>query len=61
MFSPGCAPQLSKTASKVQRFAFSYVQPVTQRYKLRAMLESSLQSVQSPWKIPVYKHTVVKP
>ena len=52
------------TASKVQqslRFTFNYV---TQRYKRRTVLESSLQSVQSPRKIqtiPIYKHTVGKP
>ena len=56
-------PQLPITASKVQwplRFAFSYVQPVTQRYKRRTVLKSSMQSVQPPWKlrtIPVYKCT----
>ena len=55
------------TASKVQRplcFAFSYVQPITQCYKRRTVLESSLQSVQSPQKIrtiPVYRRTVGKP
>ena len=62
-----CATYLSITALKVQwplRFAFSYVQPVTQRYKRRTVIESSLQSVQSPhkiWTIPVYKCTVGKP
>ena len=38
--------------------------PVTQHYKQRTVLESSLQSIQSPQKIqmiPVYKHTVGKP
>ena len=46
--------QLSVTASKVQqplRFAFSYVQPVTKRHKRRTVLESCLQSIQSPRKI----------
>ena len=36
MFSSEHTPQLSNTASKVQwplRFAFSYVQPVTQCYR----------------------------
>ena len=45
-------------------FAFSYVQPVTQRYKRKTVLESSLLSVQSLQKIqmiPVYKRTVGKP
>ena len=60
-------PQLSVTISKVQRpllFTFSYVQPITQYYKQRTLLESSLQSVHSPRKIrviPVYKRTVGKP
>ena len=60
-------PQLSNTASKVQwplLFAFSYVQPVTQRYKRRTALESPLKSIQSPRKIrmiPVYKRTVGEP
>ena len=43
---------------------FSPLHSVTQRYKQRTVLESSLQSVCSPWKIqtiPVYKHTVGKP
>ena len=54
-------PQLSITASKVQhplRFAFSYVQPITQHYK---WVKSSLQAVHSPqkiWMIPIYKRTV---
>ena len=62
-----CMPQLSITASKVQQplhFTFSYVQPVTQRYQWKTVLESSLQSTQSPRKIrtiPFYKHTVGKP
>ena len=32
-------------------FDFSYVQPITQHYKQRIVLESSLQSIQSPQKI----------
>ena len=58
------APQLSITASKVQRplrFAFSYVQPITKRHKCRTVLESYLQSIQPPWKITMYKRTVGKP
>ena len=55
MFLSERASQLSKTASKVQCMAitlhFSYVQPVTQRYKRRTVLELPLQSVQSPRKI----------
>ena len=45
MFSSECMPQLSKTASNVQwplRFAFSYVQLVTQRYR-RKTVEVPLQ------------------
>ena len=45
MFSSECVTQLSKTASKVQwplRFAFSYVQPVTQHYR-RKTVEVPLQ------------------
>ena len=67
MFSTEQAPQLSSTALKVQwplRFTFSYGQPVTQHYKRRTVLHSSLQSVQSPRKIqtvPVYKRTAGKP
>ena len=52
------------SAAAILRFAFNYVQPVTQRYKQRTVLESSLQSVQSPRKIrtiPIYKCTVGKP
>ena len=52
------------SAAAILHFAFSYVQPITQHYKQRTVLESSLQSVQSPWKIwmiPVYKCTVGKP
>ena len=52
------------SAAAVLHFAFSYVQPVTQHYKRRTVLESSLQSVHSPRKIqtiPVYKRTVGKP
>ena len=40
MFSSERAPQLSNTASKVQwslRFAFSCVQPVTQRYRRKTV------------------------
>ena len=60
------APYLSITASKVQwplRFTINYVQPVTQHYKQRTVLESSLQSVHSPRKIrmiPIHKRTVGK-
>ena len=53
-----------ESAVAILRFAFSYVQPVTQHYKRRTVLESSLQSVQSPRKIrtiPIYKCTVGKP
>ena len=67
MISSEHVPQLSNTASKVQwplRFAFSYVQHVTQCYKQKTGLESPLQSIQSPWKIQtihVYKPSVGKP
>ena len=64
MFSSEHTLQLSKTASKPLCFTFSYVQPITQRYKQRTVLELSLQSMQSPQKIqtiPVYKCTVGKP
>ena len=67
-YDDSCAPTtVSITALKVQRslrFAFSYAQPITQRYKQRTVLESSLQLVQSPRKIrtiPFYKCTVGKP
>ena len=43
---PERMPQLSKTASKAQwtlRFAFSYVQPVTQRYRQKTVEEVPLQ------------------
>ena len=47
MFSSECAPQLSIAGSKVKwplRFAFSYVQPITQCYKQRTVPEIPLQS-----------------
>ena len=46
IFSSKRVPQLSKHASKVQwplRFAFSYVQPVTQRYRQKTAEEVPLQ------------------
>ena len=46
MFSSEHVPQLSKTASKVQWplcFTFSYVQPVTQRYRQKKTVEVPLQ------------------
>ena len=46
MFSPKFVPQLLNTASKVQwplLFAFSYVQPTTQHYRLTAVEEVPLQ------------------
>ena len=53
--------QLLITYSKVKwllRFAFSYVQFISQHYKQRTVGEVPLQSIQSPEKIemiPVYK------
>ena len=49
-------PQLSITALKVQwplRFVFSYVQPITQRYKQNTVEEVPLQSNQLPRKYNV--------
>ena len=46
MLSTECAPQLSNTALKVQwplRYACSYVQPVTQRYRRKTVEEVPLQ------------------
>ena len=46
MYSSERVPQLSKTALKVQwllRFAFSYVQPVTQCYRRKTVEEVPLQ------------------
>ena len=46
MFSSERVPQLSQTALKVQwplRFDFSYVQPVTQRYRRKTVKEVPLQ------------------
>ena len=52
MFSSERAPQLSKTASKVQwplRFAFGYVRPITHRYRRKTVEEVPLQqSSESP-------------
>ena len=48
MFSSERAPQLSITDLKVKwslRFAFSYVQPITQCYKQRTVGEAPLQSI----------------
>ena len=46
--------QLSIATLKMQwslRFSFSHVQNITQRYKQTTVLELSLQSIQSSWKI----------
>ena len=56
-------PQLSITALKVQpplRFIFSYFQPVTQHYKRKTVLKSSLQLIQSPRKIRTIPFTNVQ-
>ena len=46
LFSSERVPQLPSTASKVQwplHFAFSYVQPITQRYRRKTVEEVPLQ------------------
>ena len=53
MFSSERTPQLSQTTSKVQwplRFDFSYVQPVTQRYRQKNSKRSPSATIQSPRK-----------
>ena len=58
MFSTELVPQILITDSKVKwplHFALSYVQPVSQCYKQRTVGEAPLQSIQSPWKIHIYK------
>ena len=62
-FSSERVPQLLRTASKVQwplRFPFSYVQPITQRYRRKIVEEVLLQQSSHHEKIrrfvcPIYQ------
>ena len=47
-------PQLSIADLKVKWLS---VQPITQHYKQRTVGEVAMQSIQSPWKIPLFATT----